>query len=208
MKIYRVVKGELEEIDKFVFTSGDSYVVDDGDTIWLWHGKNASVDEKATAATSAERIDEDTRGGKAKVIALDQGEFSANMRRFKALAGDEGLLVLDKNIAESFLKKVEKPIEEPLLFKVSSEEVGGDINAIEYVQVPLDKSNLDPDDCMLLFVPMEETTYVWVGSKANIKEKVTAGKVARQFDKNRAGVQKEIFIDEGDEPDDFWKQFP
>ena len=208
MKIYMVEKGELVEIDKFVFSSGDSYVVDDGKTIWLWHGKKASVDEKATAATSAERIDEDTRGGKAKVIALDQGDFSANMRRFKALAGDNGLVVLDKNIAESFLKKVVVEQEPPILFKVSSEEVDGDINAIEYVQVDIAKSNLDSDDCMLLFVPMEEKTYVWVGNKANIKEKVTAGKIARQFDKNRAGVQKEIFIDEGDEPDDFWKHFP
>ncbi|MHA1715595.1 MAG: hypothetical protein ACTSXP_08110, partial [Promethearchaeota archaeon] len=200
MKIYMINKGELQEIDKLIFSSGDSYIVDDGSKIWLWHGKNASVDEKETAAVTAKKLD-DERGGRAKIITVEQGEFSADARRFKAFCSEHGgLKVMDKNLAESFLVHYEKEKIPPSLFKVSSEEFEG-INSIEYVQVDLKKENLDSDDVMLLFVPNEDKTYIWVGKGANVKEKVRGGQIARQFDKDLPGVQQEIFIDEGEEPD-------
>ncbi|MHA1681992.1 MAG: hypothetical protein ACTSUE_13720 [Promethearchaeota archaeon] len=204
-----VDKGELKEIDKLIFSSGDTYVVDDetGGIIWLWHGKNASPDEKGTAAAIAKKLDEG-RGKNSKVVAIDQGDFGADAQRFKTLCMEAGgLKVVDKNIAESFLSHWEKEKVPPILFKVSSEEVGGDINAMEYVQVELKKESLDPDDVMILFVPDEDKTYVWVGSGANVREKIKGGQVARSFDKDMPGVQDEIFIDEGDEPEDFWKHF-
>nr|MDO8118230.1 hypothetical protein [Candidatus Sigynarchaeota archaeon] len=200
-----VNKGELQEIDKLIFSSGDSYVVDEGNTIWLWHGKNASPDEKATAAVSAKKMD-DERGGKPKVIAIDQGDFTPHARRFKELCSENGgLKIMDKNIAESFLTHFTKASIPPVMFKVSSEEYGGDINAMEYVQVPAKKENLDSDDVMVLYVYDANTCFIWIGKGANVKERVVARRVAMNFEKDLPGDQKEVFMEEGEEVPDFWK---
>lgn len=205
MKIYMIEGGKEKEIPGLVFTTGDSYIVDNDDIIWIWHGKNASVDEKATAAAIAKKID-DSRGGKPKVIAIDQGDETADHARFKALCGElGGLKIVDKDIAESFLRKVVKEHQPPALFKISSEEAGGNINAVEFVQVPAKKENLDPDDCFVLWVPEINTTFIWVGEQSNVKERVLAGQLARKFDKDTPGVQKEVFVDQGKEPSNFLK---
>ncbi|MHA1792289.1 MAG: hypothetical protein ACTSVI_06560 [Promethearchaeota archaeon] len=205
--IYRIEKGELKKIDKLIFSTGDSYLLDDGNNIWLWHGMNASVDEKGSAAALAKKIDEE-RGKESRVITIDQGDTTENAIKFKKICAElGGLKIMDKNIAESFLTHFEKEKTPPILFKISGEEVGGDINAMEYIQVERKKENLDPDDVMLLFVPDEDKTYVWIGSGASVKEKVKGGQVARQFDKDMPGVQDEIFINEGEEPEEFWKYF-
>lgn len=204
-----VQSGELVEIDALVFSSGDSYVVDDETerVIWLWHGINASPDEKGSAAAIAKKWDE-KRGKASRVITIDQGDATDDAHRFKKKCAElGGLKIVDKNIAESFLTHWEKEKTPPMLFKVSSEEVGGDINAMEYIQVELKRENLDSDDVMLLFIPDEDKTYIWVGKGANVKEKIKGGQVARSFDKDMPGVQDEIFIEDGDEPDEFWSYF-
>ncbi|MBN2152188.1 MAG: hypothetical protein JW839_12125 [Candidatus Lokiarchaeota archaeon] len=205
MKIYIVEKGTEKEIPSLVFTTGDSYIVDNGDVIWLWHGNNASVDEKGSAAAIAKKMD-DARGGKPKVIAIDQGDDTPDAKKFKALCSEQGgLKIVEKDLAESFLKRVVKENQPPALFKVSSEEAGGNINAVEFVQVPAKKENLDPDDCMVLWVPEINTSFIWVGEQSNVKERVLAGQLARKFDKDTPGVQKEVFVDQGQEPANFMK---
>lgn len=204
MNIYMIEKGTLKQQEKLVFSSGDSYIVDDDKIIWLWHGKNASPDERGSAAAHAKKMD-DERGGKPKVIAIDQDDFTADARRFKALCGEHGgLIIVDKDLAESFLTKVEKRSMPPVLFKISSEEFGGDINAMESVQVPAKKENLDSDDVMVLWVHDANTTYVWTGKNSNVKERVVARRVAMNVEKEFPGDQKEVFIEEGEEPLEFW----
>jgi hypothetical protein len=205
MKIYMVEKGTEKVIPGLVFTTGDSYIVDNGDIIWIWHGKNASVDEKGSAAAIAKKID-DSRGGKPKVIAIDQEDDTPDHKKFRVICSEQGgLKIVDKDLAESFLKKVVKAHQPPALFKVSSEEAGGNINAVEFVQVPAKKENLDPDDCMVLWVPEINTTFIWVGDQSNVKERVLAGQLARKFDKDTPGIQREIFVDQNKEPANFLK---
>ncbi len=205
MKIYRIEKGTEKEIPSLVFTMGDSYIVDNGEIIWIWHGKNASVDEKGSAAVIAKKID-DSRGGKPKVIAIDQEDDTPDHTKFRALCSEKGgLKIVDQNLAESFLTKHVKEHQPPVLFKISSEEAGGNINAVEFVQVPLKKESLDPDDCMVLWVPEINTSFIWVGDQSNVKERVLAGQLARKFDKDTPGVQKEVFVDQGKEPANFMK---
>jgi len=205
MKIYMIEKGVEKEIPGLVFTTGDSYIVDNDSIIWIWHGKNASVDEKGAAAAIAKKMD-DARGGKPKVIAIDQEDNTPDHKKFKELCAEQGgLKIVDKDLAETFLKKVVKEHQPPALFKISSEEAGGNINAVEFVQVPLKKESLDPDDCMVLWVPEINTSFIWVGDQSNVKERVLAGQLARKFDKDTPGVQKEVFVDQGKEPANFMK---
>jgi hypothetical protein len=205
MKIYRIEKGTEKEIPSLVFTTGDSYIVDNGEIIWIWHGKNASVDEKGSAAVIAKKID-DSRGGKPKVIAIDQEDNTPDHTKFRALCAEQGgLKIVDQNLAESFLTKHVKEHQPPALFKISSEEAGGNINAVEFVQMPAKMASLDPDDCFVLWVPEINTSFIWVGEQSNVKERVLAGQLARKFDKDTPGVQKEVFVDQGKEPSNFLK---
>ncbi|HUX98167.1 MAG TPA: hypothetical protein VMV49_01315, partial [Candidatus Deferrimicrobium sp.] len=106
------------------------------------------------------------------------------------------------NVAETLLKKVEKEVYEPVLYRISSEEFET-INDIIFKQVPCKQDSLDSEDVFLLDDQTNNKTYIWIGAKANVKEKVVAGQIARKFEVERAGVQEEIFVEEGNEPEEF-----
>ncbi len=198
VNLYRIEKGDLKKIDKPVFTTGDSYLVDFGSHIWIWIGKNSSVDEKFTAARLSTVIDV-SRRGTPSITTIDQGDEPKELRE---LLG--GLKIVEKDVAESLLTKVEKEVWEPVLYRISSEEFET-INDIVYTQVPCKKESLDSEDVFLLDDRTNDKTYIWIGKDANVKEKVVAGQIARRFEVERAGVQEEIFIDEGEETADFLK---
>ncbi len=54
-------KGELQPLDKAVFTTGDAYLAVDADAnvIYIWLGKKCSVDEKGAAAVQARNINDE-----------------------------------------------------------------------------------------------------------------------------------------------------
>jgi hypothetical protein len=193
MTVYRIEKGQPKKIDQAVFTSGDSYIVDFIDTIYVWIGKDATVDEKFTGAHVASMLDA-VRSGTPKIITVDQGSEPLD---FKAKVGI--IKVVDQDAAESLLSHYEKPIEEPMMFRVSSEEYET-INDIQYVQVPLSKDSLDSEDVFLIDDRNNDKCYIWIGKDASVKEKVVAGRISRMFDAERAGAQYEIFVEEGSEP--------
>ncbi|MDD1777333.1 MAG: hypothetical protein LUQ65_04120 [Candidatus Helarchaeota archaeon] len=198
VNIYLINKGQLQKIDQPVFTSGDSYIVDGGKQIWIWIGKGSSVDEKFSAAHLSTVIDV-SRRGEPKVTTVDQG---SEPKELKVALG--GLKIVDSNVAETLLKKVQKAVYEPVLYRISSEEFET-INDIVYKQVPCVKESLDSEDTFLLDDKTNNKLYIWVGSKSNAKEKVVAGQIARKFDTERAGVQEATFIEEGHEPPEFKK---
>ncbi|MHC1590482.1 MAG: hypothetical protein ACXQS8_00175 [Candidatus Helarchaeales archaeon] len=196
VNFYRLEKGELKKIDKAVFTSGDVYIADKGDTIYIWIGKDATVDEKFSGAHIATMIDSQ-RGGEPKIVTIDQGKET---KEFLKAVGS--LKVVDKDVAESILTHYEKPIEKPVLYRVSSEEYDT-LEAIQYIQVPLSKDSLDGEDVFLLDDLPNNNVYIWIGKGANVREKVVGGRIARAFDAERPGVQNEIFVYEGEEPEEF-----
>ncbi|TFG05044.1 MAG: hypothetical protein EU536_03075 [Promethearchaeota archaeon] len=196
--IYRIEKGELKKIDEPIFSTGDSYLVDAGNQIYTWIGKNASVDEKFSAAHFATTLDV-SRRGTPKITTVDQGSEPKALRE---LLG--GLKIVEKDLAETLLKKVEKEVWDPVLFRISSEEYET-INDIVYLQVPCTKDSLDSEDAFLLDDRTNNIIYIWFGKTANAQEKVVAGQISRKFEVERAGVQKRIFIDEGEEPEEFKK---
>ena len=77
------------------------------------------------------------------------------------------------------------------------------LDDIKFVQVPLKRSSLDSEDVFLL--DTFDIVYIWQGSQASVREKVVGGRVARKFDAERVGYQREIFVEEGDEPEEFAK---
>ncbi|MHA1111723.1 MAG: hypothetical protein ACTSRE_11520 [Promethearchaeota archaeon] len=195
-----VNQGVLEEKPELVghpiFSTGDVYIVDNTETIWLWIGEKCSVDEKAIAAAEARRIDEE-RGGSAKIITIDNGYETAEF-----LAILNGLKIVHKNLAKSMLVDVSTGHyaghEEHIntLYRISSEEFEG-IDSMKFTQVEWHLESLDSEDSFV--ADLGDYIWIWQGAACNIKEKVKARSFATQFDADRAGVQQVKIFEEGDD---------
>jgi len=191
-KIYLVKEGDYEEIMQPVFSTGDTYVVDAGDRIWIWLGEKTTVDEKFAGAFISDLIDKQ-RKGKPRVETVHQG---SEPLEFRKTVGP--MRIVDQDLAKSILKKMEKKTHPVVMYRISGEEFET-LDDIQFVQVPLSKASLDSEDVFL--IDTHDTVYIWQGKKSSVREKVVGGRIARKFDAERVGVQKEVFVEEGEEPD-------
>ncbi|MEJ2278369.1 MAG: hypothetical protein P8Y70_11570 [Candidatus Lokiarchaeota archaeon] len=203
VKLYLINKGNLNEISKPVFSTGDVYLLDDQSTIYVWIGNKCSVDEKTTGAAEARNLDQQ-RGGAAKIITIDQGQET---KEFLASAQELGTMkIVERNVAKTMLKDVTTgdyagfSEHKNVLYRVSSEEFE-DINAMKMIQVPYSQNSLDSEDCYVL--DLGTKVFVWQGNACNVKEKVKAGQWARKIDMERAGSQNEQIFEEGDDAEFF-----
>ncbi|MHA1291528.1 MAG: hypothetical protein ACTSQJ_02540 [Promethearchaeota archaeon] len=194
-----VNKGELEEINKPIFSTGDVYLIDDDKTIYIWIGEKCSVDEKTVGAAQARTLDQQ-RGGAAKIITIDQGQETADF--LKLVAPQGAMKIVEKNLAKTLLKDVSTGDWagfnewKNILYRVSSEEFE-DMDTMKMIQVPFSKDSLDSEDCFI--ADLGNKVYVWQGKACNVKEKVKAGQWARQIDADRPGLQNETIFEEGDD---------
>jgi len=203
MKLFLIDKGELREIKKPIFSSGDVYLIDDERTIYVWIGNKCSVDEKTTGAAQARTLDQQ-RGGAAKIITVDQGFETKEFLKLIAPMGS--MKIVEKNYAKTLLKDVTTGdwagFNEwrNILYRVSSEEFE-DINAMKMIQVPYSKDSLESEDCFV--ADLGNKVFIWQGKACTTKEKVKAGQWARSIDFDRAGLQQETIFEEGDDAEFF-----
>ncbi|MBD3254951.1 MAG: hypothetical protein GF383_07645 [Candidatus Lokiarchaeota archaeon] len=199
MKLFLINKGELNEISKPIFSTGDVYLLDDERTIYVWIGSKCSVDEKTTGAAQARSLDQE-RGGAAKIITVDQGQETPEF--LQAVAKMGAMKIVEQNIAKTMLKDVvtgdwaQFAEHKNVLYRVSSEEFE-DINTMKMVQVPYSKDSLDSEDCFI--ADLGNKVYVWQGNACNVKEKIKSGQWARKIDADRPGLQNEEIFEEGDD---------
>ena len=190
MKLYHVVKDDLEEVSEAEFYEGDVYVVDDGMRIFIWRGKDCTVDEKFVGAWLSNKMDMDKKGYP-KVVACSQGDEPQELIDLLGGApkvkpgGTPGLLVH---------VEVEKEVFKPKLYKAIGPE--------NFEEVPLARSSLVGDDAFVLDDGLN--IYVWIGSGASAMEKFEAGRIGRKLDSERKFTPQVIVIHEGeDEPPKF-----
>jgi len=199
MKLFLIDQGNLKEIKKNIFSSGDVYLVDIDTTIFVWIGNKCSVDEKTAGAAQARTLDQQ-RGGAAKIITVDQGQES---KEFMSTITSLGAMkIVEKNYAKTLLKDVSTGdwagFNEwrNVLYRASSEEFE-DINAMKMIQVPFKKESLESEDCFI--ADLGNKVYIWQGKACTVKERVKAGQWARAIDADRAGLQQETIFEEGDD---------
>ncbi|MFX0139351.1 MAG: hypothetical protein ACFFDN_37270 [Candidatus Hodarchaeota archaeon] len=199
MKLFLIEKGNLKEINKLIFSSGDVYLIDDERTIYVWIGNKCSVDEKTAGAAQARTLDQQ-RGGAAKIITVDQGQEPKEF--MKAINTMGAMKIVEKNYAKTLLKDVTTgdwagfTEWKNVLYRVSSEEFE-DINAMKMIQVPFKKESLESEDCFV--ADLGNKIYIWQGNTSTVKERVKAGQWARAIDADRAGLQQETIFEEGDD---------
>jgi len=199
LKLYLINKGELNEINKSVFSAGDVYLVDDENTIYVWIGNKCSVDEKTTGAANARKLDQE-RGGAAKIITIDQGQETPEF--LKIISSMGAMKIVERNIAKTMLKDVvtgdwaQFAEHKNVLYRASAEEFDN-INTMKMIQVPFSKDSLDTEDCFV--ADLGNKIYIWQGKASTVKEKVKSGQWARNLDAERAGAQNEVIFDEDDD---------
>ena len=196
VRVYIVREGGYEHVEQpvfSVFSTGDTYIVDAGDRIWIWLGEKTTVDEKFAGAFISDLLDKERRGAP-DVETVEQGKESIEFR--KAVGG---MRIVDADLAKSILKRVEKETHPVVLYRVSSEEYDT-LEDVQFIQVPLSKKSLDSEDVFL--IDTYDKVYIWQGKNCSVREKVVGGRLARKFDVERVGVQEEVFVEEGDEPDE------
>lgn len=193
--VFHVQKGRLVKMkDPGKFGRGDCYLVDAGMKIYLWIGPNSSVDEKFLTAASAVMKDTSLEG-KGDIDRIAGGDEPGE---FKALFDDFELTDED---TEGILKKVQMETHEHKLWRVHRE---GDDTF--FAEVNLSKDSLKSDDVFLL--DAWDDIFVWRGKGASAREKFDGTMLARRYDAERVGVQEVELIEEGQEPEEFFKSFP
>ena len=193
--VFHVQKGRLVKMkDPGKFGRGDCYLVDAGMKIYLWIGPNSSVDEKFLTAASAVMKDTSLEG-KGDIDRIAGGDEPGE---FKALFDDFELTDED---TEGILKKVQMETHEHKLWRVHRE---GDDTF--FAEVNLSKDSLKSDDVFLL--DAWDDIFVWRGKSASAREKFDGTMLARRYDTERVGVQEVELIEEGQEPEEFFKSFP
>jgi len=199
LKLYLIEQGNLKEINKLIFSSGDVYLLDDEKTIYVWIGNKCSVDEKTAGAAQARTLDQQ-RGGAAKIITVDQGQEPNEF--LKVISPMGAMKIVEKNYAKTLLKDVTTGDWagfnewKNVLYRVSAEEFE-DINAMKMIQVPFKQESLDSEDCFV--ADLGNKVYIWQGNACTTTEKVKAGQWARSIDADRAGLQQETIFEEGDD---------
>jgi hypothetical protein len=199
LQLFLVNQGQLEEIKKPIFSSGDVYLLDAEKTIFIWIGNKCSVDEKTSGAAQARTLDQQ-RGGAAKIITVDQGFETKDFLTLIAPMG--AMKIVEKNYAKTLLKDVttgdfaQFHEWKNILYRVSAEEFE-DINAMKMIQVPFSNNSLESEDCFI--ADLGTKVYIWQGNACTVSEKVRAGQWARSIDAERAGLQQETIFEEGDD---------
>jgi len=193
VKIYMIREGDYEQVDQPVFSTGDTYIVDAGDRIWIWLGEKTTVDEKFAGAFISDLLDKERRGAP-DVETVEQGKEPPEFRKVVS-----GMRIVDRDLAKSILKKTVKETHPVVMYRVSGEEFET-LEDVQFIQVPLSKDSLDSEDVFL--IDTYDTVYIWQGKNCSVREKVVGGRLARKFDAERVGVQKEVFVEEGDEPEE------
>jgi len=191
-KVYHIVRGNLVEEKTTQFNDGDTYVIDNGAEIYIWMGKDSSVDEDFAGAFLAEQIDMSRRGAP-KVTTIEQGKEPKKVLdilgpSFKVVHGG----------VEGMLKRVEPQAKEiaPTLYRCLEDKLS---------KAQLKSSMLSTHECLVL--ETEKVIYVWEGKQSTAKDKYVAGHQARQLNSKRKFMAPIKVIVEGEEPQEFLNIF-
>jgi len=143
--------------------TGDSFILDMGMTIYLWNGKNANKYEKAKGANLCQKIKDNERGGKARVVFMDEEPNNAEF--WGALGGQ--IEVTNEGESDAAAEKAAKAATK--LFKVSDAAGSLEVTEIPTNDGKLTKDLLDTNDVFIL--DLGSQLFVWIGKGSNPSER-------------------------------------
>jgi len=204
LTVWRIADMKKAEVPKEMygqFYQGDSYVMlysyktgrKDAHLIYIWQGRDSSIDEKGASALLAKDLD-DSMGGDPVQCRVPQGR---EPNHFLTLFHGK-MIVHAGGFASAFKNKQDKDTTVqagPALYHIKGTT---ELNT-RAVTVPADATNLNGADCFALVTG--DTCYTWCGKGSSAAEK----KVAENISKILAKGKKAVTLQEGTEPEAFWK---
>ena len=169
----RTVRSVEVPVKASSLTTGDVFLLDLGDTIFVYNGSNANRAEKQKGFELAEHIRSDERGARATIVRIDEDPDNA---AFWAALGGKIEVTNPGEDDEAAEKKGQ-----PKLLRVSTDS--GEL--VVSVETPRDakgrltRDALDTNDVFLVDCPSE--IFVWVGHGTDAIEKKTAMMVANEY---------------------------
>ncbi|GJQ68568.1 hypothetical protein Trydic_g14415 [Trypoxylus dichotomus] len=199
VEIFRVENFELvpvpvENYGKFF--GGDSYIIKysygNKYIIYIWQGNESSIDEKASSAIHAVKLDNDLSGAATQIRVVQGHEPKHFLHIFKGQ-----LIIFLGGRASGFKNMKDHDTyvqDETRMFKVR----GTSAVDVRAVQLIANASNLQSDDVFIV----ENGTYAWIwqGRYSNDEEKSFAAEI---LDSIVPDAEK-VIIEEGEEPAEFW----
>jgi hypothetical protein len=151
--------------------SGDVFLVDDTDAVYLFVGAKAGVFEKTKGAQMARAID-DERGGKVAVhtigeFEMDKGDDHIN-KFWELLGGRVSSIAADSGVADNAVTTKQA------MFSIS--DSGG---SIKTTPVPFAYASLKSDDVFLIDIGSE--VFVWVGTGSSPAERTNAFGIGQKY---------------------------
>ncbi|KAL5262308.1 hypothetical protein ACHWQZ_G007886 [Mnemiopsis leidyi] len=214
LKIWRVEKFELEEVDEStygIFWDGDSYIVlytyiqpgrnHESFIVYFWLGSHSTTDERGAAALHATRIDSEV-GWSSHMVRVVQGKEPLHFlrcfgRRITILQGgvDCGFKNQQAENGHSAPKS--------RLFHVKCIE-----EYVRTIEVFCKAESLNSNDSFVYLGQYK--TYIWYGKGCDAEEKYTAKMLSQKLDRQSLiGASplsvNTIEMEEGNEPDEFWE---
>lgn len=157
---------EEEAVARASLNHRDSFILDTGKKIYLWHGDSASPFLKQAANTRAENM-ESERDGAATVVQEVDAEFWEKL-------GGEG----DITAADAVGEELPPDFGEGVLYNVQINE-DRELSVTEVARGELTKSMLDTTGVMMLDTRTE--IFMWLGAQASGLEKRSAMKTATNY---------------------------
>ncbi|NXQ83121.1 CAPG protein, partial [Nyctibius grandis] len=186
-KLYQVkgkknVRASERELRWASFNTGDCFILDLGQTLFVWCGAKCNVLERNKAQELAAAIRDGERGGKARLEIVADGEEPPEMLQvlgpkptLQEGSPEEDVVADQKNAGAAVLYKAR-----PLWDTTVSDATGRMALSQVAASSPFSQSLLCSDDCFVLDNGAGGKVYVWKGRKANEQERQAALKVAEE----------------------------
>ncbi|XP_058948770.2 gelsolin, cytoplasmic [Pocillopora verrucosa] len=173
----RNVRVSQVEMHYTSLNKGDVFILDEGMTIHCWNGSQCSRTERMKGIEVARRIRDEERGGKAKLVIIDENKDHRDENNFFQALGSRGEI---KEASEggddvAFEKNSQTSV---TLYRVSDERGTLEMSVIN--EMPLKKEHLDPNDCFILDCG-SSGIFVWIGKKCTDDEKKGGMKFGMDF---------------------------
>lgn len=173
----RNVRVSQVEMHYTSLNKGDVFILDEGMTIHCWNGSQCSRTERMKGIEVARRIRDEERGGKAKLVIIDENKDHRDENNFFQALGSRGEI---KEASEggddvAFEKNSQTSV---TLYRVSDERGTLEMSVVN--EMPLKKEHLDPNDCFILDCG-SSGIFVWIGKKCTDDEKKGGMKFGMDF---------------------------
>ena len=181
----------------------DVFILDKGLTIYIFNGPEANKYEKLKGIETANRINTDSRSGRAFVAIVEDASDSTSKQFWEELGGyvtPASLPSSDDDDDEPVVKTAAK------LFHICNATGSVEFNSIPLPDNKLKKDLLKGEDCYM--VVSNDKVYIWVGKGSTLEEKRESTVLAEKYCTENGISTKNISrVVEGCESSSFKSEF-